>query len=259
MKPSSHVSHFTFHVTMHRFFVSPDAVHDQQVTLVEEQAHQIAHVLRLRPGQMIVALDNAGWEYEVELTQVGRREVMGEVKKRRPVANEPAVSLTLFLALLKGEKFEWVLQKGTEIGVSAFAPVVTARTVVQVAPNPVKMARWRRIIQEAAEQAGRGRRPQLAEVMTFQEAAGQLERFPLALAAWEGATGCGVREALAGGARPERVALLVGPEGGLEEGEVEMAQAAGARVITLGRRILRAETAGIVGAALVLHELGEVG
>lgn len=247
-------------MTAHRFFISPDSFQGQQVRLVGEQAHQVAHVLRLRPGQSIIVLDNQGWECEVALAQVGRGEVIGEVVDRRPAGGEPAVALTLYQAFLKGEKWEWVLQKGTELGVTHFVPVISERTIVrEAAVKPERIARWQRIVQEAAEQSGRGRLPQLVEVATLQEAAGQLARFPLAMVAWEGATGCGVREALAAGTRPERVALLVGPEGGLEGGEVEMARAAGARVITLGRRILRAETAAVVGAALVLHELGEMG
>ena len=182
-------------------------------------------------------------------------------------------------------KFEWVLQKGTEIGVAAFVPVITRRSLVRDAGDvgENKLERWRRIIKEAAEQSGRGKLPTIGPAVPLavalsglfsppeQEGSGSL---PLrgrvrekefvtpatrALIAWEGEPERTLRQALGETKGLTDVALFIGPEGGYEAAEVEAAAAHRAIPITLGRRVLRTETAAVVGAALVLYELGEMG
>jgi 16S rRNA (uracil1498-N3)-methyltransferase len=122
-------------------------------------AHQIRVVLRMRPGTRFVVLDDRGWEYEIELIEFGKKQARGQVIEKRPASGEPQVQITLYQCLLKKDNFEWVLQKGTEIGVSRFVPVISQRTVIpdgeRVRSN--KLPRWERIIQEAAEQSRRGR------------------------------------------------------------------------------------------------------
>src|SRR5690606_11864150 len=112
------------------FFVDPQHVSGDRVRLPADIAHQIRNVLRLRPGTAVLILDNSGSEYEVLLRQVDRQQVVGEAVAKRPSPNEPTVQLTLYQALMKRDKFEWVLQKGTEIGVSHFVPLVTQRSLV---------------------------------------------------------------------------------------------------------------------------------
>ena len=237
---------------MHRFFVPPAAISDDHLTLNEGPAHQIASVLRLRPGDAIIALDDTGAEYAVTLTAVDKRRAEGRITARRRAAGEPAVHLTLYACLLKRDHFEWVLQKATEVGVSAFVPVISARTVVDKA-RPGKLDRWMRIISEAAEQSRRGRLPRLHEPLSFAEALRHAADHDARLIPWEEAQGGGIRAALTGGAGS--VALCIGPEGGFEAAEVDAARAAGFAPVTLGARILRAETACIVASALILHEL----
>jgi 16S rRNA (uracil1498-N3)-methyltransferase len=240
---------------MHRFFVDPQQFSGDRVSLPEDIAHQIRNVLRLRPGAAILVLDNSGAEYEVLLRQVDKQQVVGEAVAKRPSPNEPAVQLTLYQALMKRDKFEWVLQKGTEIGVSQFVPLVTQRSLVQdVDIKTNKQARWHKILTEAAEQSRRGRIPELHPPQTLAEALAAHPPQP-GLIAWEEEVGLGLREALGGGERPSHISLFIGPEGGFAAEEVKAAPAAGVRAITLGRRILRAETAALVAAALVLHEL----
>lgn len=241
---------------MHRFFVDPDCFVGDRVVLPESIAHQIRSVLRLRPGAAIVVLDNTGWEYEVLLHQVDRQQVVGEAMAKRPCPNEPTVQLTLYQALMKRDKFEWVLQKGTEIGVTHFVPLVTQRSLVQeVDLKEGKQLRWEKIITEAAEQSRRGCIPTLHAPQTLAEALAAQSAQP-GLIAWEAAQGVTIRKALGGdGERPLRISLFIGPEGGFAAEEVAAAQAAGLQSVTLGKRILRAETAALVAAALVLHEL----
>lgn len=154
---------------MHRFSIPSEWIRQDRVSLTDEPAHQIIHVLRLKPKDHIILLDNSGWEYEVEIDQMSPGLIQGRVIGQGLGATEPSVKVTLYQALLKAEKFEFVLQKGVELGVSAFVPFVSERCVVRK-PGENKLARWRKIIQEAAEQSGRALLPALHPVVAFREA-----------------------------------------------------------------------------------------
>ena len=245
---------------MHRFFITPDQLRGLIVHFDDEQAHQMRRVLRLRPGARVLALDGEGLQYEVQIDEVSNSRVTGLVAAKTPATGEPCVRLTLFQSLLQRDKFEWVLQKGTEIGVAAFVPVITRRSLVRegdVGEN--KLERWRRIIKEAAEQSGRGVLPSLLGPIPIDTAAPETMINERALIAWEGEPQRTVRDVLGGLRDVTNVALFIGPEGGYEAAEIEEAKSHGAIPVTLGRRILRTETAAVVGAALVLYELGEMG
>lgn len=242
---------------MHRFFLTPEQIAGPTARFNSEQSRQMRHVLSLRPGDRVLALNGLGGQYEVALTEVSDTRVVGQVVGQVEAAGEPDVRLTLYQSLLRREKFEWVLQKGTEIGVAAFAPVITRRSLVRDTEDvtPEKLTRWQRIIKEAAEQSGRGLLPELSPPVQFGAALGSINA-DCAIIAWEGDTPHTIREALRPGGRS--VALFIGPEGGFDPDEVNEATACGVIPVTMGRRILRTETAAIVGAALILHELGEM-
>jgi len=235
---------------MHRFFVDPQFISETDVSFPPEQAHQIRTVLRMTTGAGVVVLDNAGWEYDVTITAVSKNQVLGEITARRAAAGEPATYLTLYQAMLKRDNFEWVLQKGTEIGVSRFVPVVTARSVV-TAVKPNKLERWQRILTEAAEQCRRGRIPELTAPLPLDAAIATCTAEAM-LMPWEETTNTTLGSALVG--QPRSVALFIGPEGGFDAAEVDERVTA----VTLGPRILRAETAAIVAVTLTLQTLGDL-
>lgn len=252
---------------MHRFFVPPEVIATGTVSLEGLLAHQIANVLRLRPGDRICLLDNSGWEVEVEIGPFPRQGVAGKVVRRSLAASEPRTKITIYQALLKADRFEFVLQKGTELGAVGFVPLITARTVlgaVGEADSP-RRQRWQRIIVEAAEQSGRGRLPQLHPAVLLQSACETASG--LSLIPWEGERTVGLRAVLRehfaaeakGHARPFSVNLFIGPEGGFTEAEVHLARRHGAIPVSLGPRILRAETAAVVAAAAVLYEAADLG
>ncbi|GIK55595.1 MAG: 16S rRNA (uracil(1498)-N(3))-methyltransferase [Chloroflexi bacterium] len=242
---------------MHHFFIPSQNLTDRQAILTGEQARQVALVLRLRPGERLVALDNTGWEYEVRLTAVSRDQVMGDVVDRRTAVGEPTIHLTLYIALLKREKFEWVLQKGTEVGVSRFVPVITQRTLAQDTEIKAgKQERWQKILTEAAEQCRRGRIPALAMPTRLADALAQ-HGAEMALIPWEEERGVGLKSALSA-ALPASIALFIGPEGGFAPEEIALARQHHVQPVTLGRRILRAETAALVAASLLIHEVGDM-
>jgi 16S rRNA (uracil1498-N3)-methyltransferase len=241
-----------------RFFVPPGIIAGREVALPPELAHRLARVLRLQRGDHVVLADGEGRDYEVELQDVGARRASALVVAERPSPPEPSLTLVLYQSLVRAQRFELVLEKGTEIGVSRFVPLLSGRAEVRTRAGSQRADRWQRIVTEAAEQCGRGRVPALDPPAPFE---GAMRTAPgLRLIPWEGERSQGLRSYLrALDGRPDAVSLFIGPEGGFAEDEVEVARAAGCVPVSLGPRILRSETAGIVAAALVMHELGEMG
>lgn len=239
---------------MHRFFIPPEALKGPTVALGGTLAHQMASVLRLRPGDVVVFLDNSGWEYESRVTYIERGHVEALILERRLAGTETVLRLHLYQAVLKGEKLELVLQKGTELGLASFTPVLSRRSVAGP-PSAGRQERWRHIIQEAAEQSGRARLPPLHPATSLKEA---LSGSPgLRLFPWEEERSLGLRQALP--VAVAEISLFIGPEGGWEPEEVAQAREHGAVAVSLGPRILRAETAGLVAAAAILYHFGELG
>jgi len=246
---------------MHRFFVPPEWIDRQKVTLVDEVAHQVRNVLRMKPGRKIVVLDNFGHEYTVQLTHVARNVVVGEIVEKRSAGNEPALKISLYQGTLKAQKFEWVLQKGTELGIVEFIPVISERSVLgDVETADRKLLRWERIIQEAAEQSRRGMLPELRPAMMFAQACQRASRMEgVGLLAWEEAEADPLRSILTAiPQKPQAVSLFIGPEGGFTVDEARLAHGYGIGPVWLGRRILRAETAGLVAASAILYHFGEM-
>ncbi len=241
-------------VTLHRFFLPSEAVSGTVVTFPPESARQIERVLRLKPGDRVVALDGSGREHVVLLDTVGRGAV-GSIECTRPNEAEPVTRLTLYLGLLKGAKFELVLQKCTEVGVSCFVPVATARAV-RAEPSVTRQTRFVAIVREAAEQSGRGLVPQVGEPAPLRDALLHACATGPTVLLWEDERNRRMKD-LELPAESGSANLFVGPEGGFTAEEVESARRAGAQIVMLGRRILRSETAAIVGAALLLERCGE--
>ncbi len=242
---------------MNRFFISKSDIRSDEVILTGRQAHQIRNVLRMAPGERIVVLDNSGFEYEVVLTDVSKNKILGRVESRCAGEGEPRIRLTLYQSLLAREKFELVLQKCTEVGVCRFVPVITQRSIVRrlETVTPKKLDRWRVIITEAAEQSHRARIPELTKPVKFEEALSQLSGFDCCLIASPHEQQTSLQKAVRGGKDLRNIRLLIGPEGGFADQEVALAVEAGAKPVSLGPRILRTETAAIVAAALIFHEL----
>jgi len=245
---------------MHRFFIPPEWLMGDEVCFTGPLAHQIGRVLRMRPGEGVIFLDNSGWEYPAELVEVGRQ-VRARVTGRHLGLHEPHVKITLCQAILKGDRFEWVLQKGTEIGVVEFVPLLSDRCVAgNLESAKARFDRWQKILLEAAEQCGRSKMPQLRPVLLFAQACEQVGRESLRLFPYEGEREQTLRPLLhpPAGSRPFSVTLFIGPEGGWSPGEVIVARRYGLVPVSLGRRILRAETAGLVAATAILYDAGDL-
>lgn len=245
---------------MHRFFVPPTHIEAGRVTLTTEASRQLARVLRARAGDCIIVLDDSGYEYAVTLDSVTALHSTGIINDRYIGEGEARLSITLYQGLMKSDRFEYVLQKGTELGISRFVPIISKRTVARNVVSPNRLVRWSKIIREAAEQAGRCRLPVLEETLSFSEACGRISK--PAIIGWESERDTGIRATLlrlkAEIEATQTISMVIGSEGGLEDSEVEYALSRGIAPVSLGRRILRAETAGIIAAAAVLYEMDEM-
>ena len=248
---------------MHRFFVPPESIEGDSVRLDGAVAHQLVNVLRARPGDRVLVLDGSGWEHTVTLEQISSREVRGRVTERVLSVGEPEVEITLYQAVLKADRFEFVLQRGTELGVATFVPVFCDRSIPTDRGGgwPGKrLQRWERIVSEAAEQSHRGKVPALGAPVDFSSACDAAEG--LALIPWEEERETGLRATLSSWRQDDRgrtVSLFIGPGGGFTAQEIESARERGVVPVTLGRRIFRAETAAITVVAAIMYEFGELG
>ena len=241
---------------MPRFFVPPDQIRDGRFHLLGSEAHHAATVLRRKAGDVIKLFDGRDASFRGRIEYVSDFEIRGVVLESF-AARPSTVRLVLGQGLLKGPKWDWLIEKACEVGVSALVPLITARTVVHPAHDHIgeKLERWRRIALAASKQSGRSDLMDVIAPIAYAEwwrtrPAGELTLIP-----WEKEERRRMEEACAG-ATAKTVVVLVGPEGGWEQGEVALAQAHGAVAVRLGPTLLRSETAGIISAVLVLREYG---
>jgi 16S rRNA (uracil1498-N3)-methyltransferase len=245
-------------ITMHRFFISRDLFTGNSISITGAPAYQISRVLRLKPGDHIIVLDGTDLEYETTIESIARNTVLGRIVKKEPGIGEPKTSLTLYQALLKTDKFEFVLQKCVELGVTGFVPSVSERCVVRK-PSESRIERWHNIIREAAEQSRRARLPVIHPIISFVEACKQVTGPALIL--WEQEKSQSLAATLKSHLfnKAQAISIFVGPEGGFTFAEIELARQHDIVPVGLGKRILRAETAGLVATSAIMYEKGELG
>lgn len=238
-----------------RFFVPPAALRGDEVQLTDQElARQLARVLRLGPGDELLLLDGAGQACVVELTALGRATVAARVLRREAAGGEPPVAASVYLGLMRPERFEWALQKCVELGARRITPVLFARSLPADRADGRKLERWRRIAREAAEQACRGLLPEVAAPLPFAAACAEAALAERAIILWE-QEAPHLRSALRAAPRPASVAILSGPVGGITRDELTAAGEHGIMPASLGPRILRAETAPIAALAALMYEL----
>jgi 16S rRNA (uracil1498-N3)-methyltransferase len=243
---------------MHRFFVPPELLKaaGATVSLPMELAHQVHDVLHLAVGEQLVLLDNSGDEMLVTVKKSSRVGVAVQLLERRAGKNESRVRIILCQGLLKSARFEWILEKGTELGVAVFVPTLCRRSMAGLQDaGSSKIQRWRRIIQEAAEQSGRSRLPELLPIRSLMHALNDIPQDALAIMPWEEEPRHNLHKAISPGIAPMTVILFIGPEGGFMAEEVMLAQRHAVQIVTLGPRIMRAETAALATIANVIYEL----
>lgn len=239
---------------MVRFFVTPEALEGDTIALTGENA-QHAKVLRLKEGEQALLCDGNGREALCSLLSAA--DWRWQVLERRPSETEAAVAVSVYMAFPKADKLEHVIQKATELGANEIVVFPSARCVSRPDDKAIakKLERWQKIASSAAEQSGRGRIPQIVVLSSYRAALERAARADKALLFYENEHATTLKMALEG--PYQTVSLLTGPEGGLEEKEVAQALDAGLQVCTLGRRILRCETAPLCALSAVMFDAGE--
>ena len=241
---------------MARFFVDAGQMQGETVTLTGENA-QHAKVLRLKAGEEILVCDGAGQECLCEVTDFDGKQLCVQVKLRRESETEAEVQVRVYMAFPKADKLEHVIQKATELGAFEIVAFPSARCISKPDDKSLKkkLERWQKIAASAAEQSGRGRIPQVRTLSSFQSALKEAAQADKAMMFYEHEQAVTLKMALA--QKPYRtVSILTGPEGGLEQRELEQAREAGLQVCTLGKRILRCETAPLCALSAVLYAAG---
>ena len=239
---------------MTRFFVTPEEMMGDTITLTGENASH-AKVLRLKAGEQVLVCDGEGAEC---LCAVVDSDWNLEVLERRTSDTEPAVKVSIYMAFPKADKLEHVIQKATELGAYEIVAFPSARCVSKPDEKSLKkkLERWQKIAASAAEQSGRGRIPEVVVLGSFAEALNRGVQTDLPMLFYENERATTLHMALSAG-EYKSAALLTGPEGGLEEKEVQKAMDAGWKVCTLGKRILRCETAPLCALSAVMYDAGE--
>lgn len=247
---------------MHRFFVPQAYGEKMEITGVD--ARHISKVLRMQPGDKLQLVSDDGVTAIGQIIAIDSEAITVQCLEKLAESHEPAVKITLAQGLAKGEKMDFIIQKAVELGASAIAPVAMAHSVVRLEGSKAekKLERWQKIAESAAKQSKRDLVPVVQPVRTMAE---MLEANPCKakIIAYECEDRLGLKEALKAFIAKEQglkeLLLIIGPEGGISEGELEQAREAGAVAVSLGRRILRAETAGLVAMAAIFYETGDLG
>lgn len=242
---------------MRRFFAAPENFSEKEIRLSEDESRHLRDVLRLRSGEIVAVFDGLGNEFLCRIEKMERKAVsLSILEKAAAPSPESDLNLTLALALLKGEKFDLVVQKATELGVKKIVPLETLRADVKLKDEKdvaKKLERWQRIALEAAKQSGRAVVPMIEKPIRFEDfvetCSGERMFF---------AERGGERLNQMSNANFEKLTIVVGAEGGWEESEIELARDEHFKIVTLGGRILRAETAAIVAVTLVQHLFGDL-
>jgi 16S rRNA (uracil1498-N3)-methyltransferase len=241
---------------MRRFTLQPDRLAADRVTFDAGESRHLSRVLRLRPGDTVIATDGAGRDYTVRLETVGEAATGTVIAEAAGVPESP-LAITLVQGVPKGDKMEAIVRAATELGVARFRPALCERTIVRLEPARWRdrTRRWQRVAREAAKQSGRAVVPEVEMPRPLAECLGT--KADLALCLWEGG-GAPLDAVLGSAGDPRSAVVVVGPEGGLAIAEVEAAKAAGATVVSLGQRILRTETAGPAIVAILQSRLGDL-
>lgn len=246
-----------------RFHVDPGVIVADTFDLPEALAHRVRTVLRLRVGDELVLFDGSGEDTTARIESVTARTVTVSACGRAAGPPESQVRVHLYQCITKGERFEWLIEKATELGVHRVIAMETARSVVRPGREGERAARWRRIAVEAAEQCGRSLVPDVQGPAPFGEALASAPGIVLIPYESAGDVAPNIAAVLASEIDAlfalSEVSILIGPEGGFEESEVADAREHGAHVVTLGDRVLRSETAGLVSLTLVMHAAGQLG
>ncbi len=244
---------------MHRFFVNPDQIEENRITIVGNDVNHMKNVLRMHKNDEIIICDGHGSNYYCIIKDIESDSIVADVTLKKRSEAELKSKIYLFQGLPKQGKMELIIQKAVELGVHEIIPVVTSRSVVKIKKQNAakKLARWNKISESAAKQSGRGIMPIVNDIMDYDEALVYAQKMDTTIVPYENADNINETKALISSLDMKKIGVFIGPEGGFSLDEVDKAKQQGANIITLGKRILRTETAGLAILSLLMFQLEE--
>lgn len=246
---------------MPKFFVPHEKITDTQIIIDTEDVAHITRVLRLGEGDTVTVCDSRGTDYEAEITETAPKQIICKILDKHASVSEPNIKVTLFQGLPKASKMEYIIQKTTELGINEIVPVKLSRCVVKIdnkKDEAKKLDRWQKISEAAAKQSGRGIVPEIKPIMTLDDVIQVSKEFDLFFVPYECEEQKTLREVLLSKKDVKTVGFVIGPEGGFDPTETEKLKNSGIPTVTLGKRILRTETAGEAVLAMTMYEIGDI-
>ena len=242
---------------MHRFFTDRNSICGDTVKISGDDAHHISKVLRLKEDDEIIVCDKEGTDYRCSIKLISKDEVEAWILKKETSSSEPPVKITLYQGVPKGDKLESVIQKCVELGAFKIVPVAMKRSVAIIKDKEKKQIRMQRIALEASKQCQRAVVPEVLQVLSFKEALAHARDNDLKLLPYEAENKNKLKDILKENKNSKTIAVFIGPEGGFDEEEILLAQKEGFKILTLGPRIMRTETAPLACISAIMYEIGD--
>lgn len=246
---------------MRKFFVNSNQINNNKIEIINEDVNHIKNVLRLELGEKIKICDSENLEnYVCEIAEISSRSVVCSIIEKVPGEAEGNVELHIFQGLPKADKMELIIQKGTELGAQEFIPVSFKRSIVKLSgkDEDKKIERWQKIAEVASKQSMRDIIPKVRNILNIKNLCSEIKNYDLVLVAYELEENNYIKSELLKIKEKDKnykIAIIIGPEGGIEEAEVEELKTAGAKVVSLGKRILRTETVALQVSSIIMYEL----
>lgn len=242
---------------MSKFFIPRENINNQTIIINGEDVNHIIKVLRLGIGDEIICCDGAGNDYTAKIIDFDKKEILCEILEKRKAVTEPELKVILIQGIPKAAKMDYIIQKTTELGISEIYPCEMSRCVAKIEGDK-KIERWQKISKEAAKQSGRGVVPDVHTPVNISGAIEILKKADVAFVPYECEEGKYLRPVLKEADSPKTVAFMIGPEGGFDKAEIDEIIKNEIHTVSLGKRILRTETAGEAVLAMVMYEIGDI-
>lgn len=246
---------------MSKFFVERNNIEETRIIIDNTDVAHITKVLRMSVGDTLTVCDGMGFDYETKISEISSTKIVCDIISKQKSDTEPNISVTLFQGLPKAAKMDYIIQKTTELGISKIVPCALKRCVVKLDGKKAeqkKTERWQKISAEASKQCGRGIVPEVEMPITLNEAIERAKDYDLFFVPYECEEQNTLKEVLTSVENPQKIGFMIGPEGGFDIAETDALKKAGIKTVTLGKRILRTETAGEAVLAMIMYELGDI-
>ena len=242
---------------MPKFFVPKENIDGETIKISGEDVIHIKRVLRMKEGDTLELCASSGYDYLAKIRELGQNDIILDILEKKKCETEPPIQVTLFQGIPKAGKMDYIIQKTTELGIFEITPCTLSRCVVKL-DGDKKIKRWQKISEEAAKQSGRGIIPKINEPLDLDSAISELKKFDLAFVPYECEEENCLKDVLLSKNDVKTVGFMIGPEGGFEKSEIDKLVEKGITPISLGKRILRTETAGEAVLSMVMYEIGDI-